>query len=179
MHKKKEEDYFNRCNRLFSGEGKLLVRLYSNEDAFYNPRRSRLFHVLLQLIVMYLQILMLAENKPLMQKAWNYMNDSLRTEVFLRYSPETVACACIYLSARVLRITLPKNPSWFVIFGVKEEDIIDVCKRIVNLYNRGKVSESFASCLSKYVAEMKFYNDFFRISDRSRRFRSRIENIKR
>ena len=98
---------------------------------------------LLQLIVMYLQILMLADSKHLMQKAWNYMNDSLRTEVFLRYSPETVACACIYLSARVLRIPLPKNPSWFIIFGVKEEDIIDVCRRIVNLYNRGKVNYSF------------------------------------
>ncbi|XP_065223252.1 cyclin-L2-like [Planococcus citri] len=92
-----------------------------------------------KLIVMYLQILNFAENKLLMQKAWNYMNDSLRTEVFLRYSPETVACACIYLSARVLRIPLPKSPSWFVIFGVKEEDIIDVCRRIVNLYSREKI----------------------------------------
>lgn len=34
----------------------------------------------------------------------NYMNDSLRTDVFLRFSAETVACACIYLSARTLQV---------------------------------------------------------------------------
>lgn len=32
------------------------------------------------------------------------MNDSLRTDVFLRFSAETVACACIFLSARVLQV---------------------------------------------------------------------------
>ena len=36
----------------------------------------------------------------------NYMNDSLRTDVFLRYSAETVACACIYLSARALQVSI-------------------------------------------------------------------------
>ena len=34
----------------------------------------------------------------------NYMNDSLRTESFVRYSPETIACACVHLSARVLGV---------------------------------------------------------------------------
>ena len=36
----------------------------------------------------------------------NYMNDSLRTDVFLRFSAETVACACIYLSARSLQVSI-------------------------------------------------------------------------
>lgn len=36
----------------------------------------------------------------------NYMNDSLRTEVFVRYDPETIACACIYLSARLLQVSV-------------------------------------------------------------------------
>lgn len=34
------------------------------------------------------------------------MNDSLRTEVFVRYTPENIACACIFLSARVLKVKL-------------------------------------------------------------------------
>lgn len=34
----------------------------------------------------------------------NYMNDSLRTNVFVRFSPETIACACIFLSARQLKV---------------------------------------------------------------------------
>lgn len=67
------------------------------------------------------------------------MNDSLRTDVFLRYQPETVACACIYLTARKLQIALPKNPSWFSVFHVSERDIQDVCLRILRLYERPKV----------------------------------------
>lgn len=35
----------------------------------------------------------------------NYMNDSFRTNVFVRYYPETIACACIYLAARQLQVS--------------------------------------------------------------------------
>lgn len=70
----------------------------------------------------------------------NYMNDSLRTDVFVRYQPETVACACIYLTSRKLNISLPKSPAWFSVFRVSEEDIQDVCFRILRLYRRPKVS---------------------------------------
>lgn len=34
----------------------------------------------------------------------NYMNDSLRTNVFVRFQAETIACACIYLAARALQV---------------------------------------------------------------------------
>lgn len=34
------------------------------------------------------------------------MNDCLRTEAFVRFPPETIACACIYLAARVLRVSM-------------------------------------------------------------------------
>lgn len=36
----------------------------------------------------------------------NYMNDSLRTNVFVRFQPETIACACIYLAARALQVSV-------------------------------------------------------------------------
>lgn len=32
------------------------------------------------------------------------MNDSYRTNVFVRFSPEAIACACIFLSARQLKV---------------------------------------------------------------------------
>lgn len=32
------------------------------------------------------------------------MNDSLRTDAFVRYHPETIACACIFLAARRLQV---------------------------------------------------------------------------
>lgn len=92
---------------------------------------------------MYLQVLGYEQNQKLMQMAWNYMNDSLRTDVFVRYHPETIACACIYLTARKINIPLPSQPSWYGIFKVSKDDIIDVCYRICELYRRPKVIPSF------------------------------------
>lgn len=88
---------------------------------------------------MYLQVLGFEKNQSLMQYSWNYMNDSLRTDVFVRYQPETVACACIYLTARKLKLPLPKNPVWYTLFGATELEIKDVCVRILKLYSRPKV----------------------------------------
>lgn len=91
-----------------------------------------------KLIVMYLKYLELEKHQNMMQMAWNFMNDSFRTDVFVRYQPETIACACIYLTARKQNIPLPANPGWFLIFRVSEEDMLDVCYRIMSLYKRPK-----------------------------------------
>uniref|UniRef100_A0A8C7R882 Cyclin-L2 n=1 Tax=Oncorhynchus mykiss TaxID=8022 RepID=A0A8C7R882_ONCMY len=93
-----------------------------------------------KIIVMYLQVLECEKNTKLVQTAWNYMNDSLRTDVFLRFSAETVACACIYLSARTLQIPLPDQPPWFLLFGASEEDLREICGRILRLYSLPNVS---------------------------------------
>ncbi|EDV23970.1 uncharacterized protein TRIADDRAFT_37896 [Trichoplax adhaerens] len=74
-------------------------------------------------IVTYLKILECNDNTELIQKAWNYMNDSLRTDVFMRYTPETIACACIYLSARQLGIGLPSNPPWYEVFDATTKEM--------------------------------------------------------
>ncbi|KAK6633504.1 hypothetical protein RUM44_004111 [Polyplax serrata] len=104
-----------------------------------------------KLIVLYLQVLGLETKNTLMQLAWNYMNDSLRTDVFVRYQPETVACACIYLTARRLKMPMPKSPPWFSIFKVEEKDIQDICVRILRLYARPKAK---ADVLEKKVQEL-------------------------
>ncbi|XP_019911428.3 cyclin-L1 isoform X2 [Esox lucius] len=101
-----------------------------------------------QIIVMYLQVLECERDTKLVQTAWNYMNDSLRTDVFLRFSAETVACACIYLSARTLQIPLPDQPPWFLLFGASEEDLKEICRRILRLYSLPNVS---LACLLKEV----------------------------
>ena len=44
------------------------------------------------------------KNAALAQNSWNLMNDSLRTNVFVRFTPETIACACIYLGARQMKV---------------------------------------------------------------------------
>lgn len=71
------------------------------------------------------------------------MNDGLRTDIFLRYSPEIIACACIFLSARELGIPLPENPPWYSIFGADQESIKTICIRIVHLYTHKTVTYLF------------------------------------
>lgn len=75
------------------------------------------------------------------------MNNSLQTNVFVRFTPETIACACIFLAARELKvgtgrvtlpwtercgddgslsplqIPLPQRPPWWLVFDAKYEDI--------------------------------------------------------
>jgi len=93
-----------------------------------------------KLIVMYLQALGFEKHQSMMQMSWNYMNDSLQTDVFVQFDPETIACACIYLSARKLQIPLPKSPAWYSLFNSNETDIQDICRKILKLYMRPKVS---------------------------------------
>lgn len=68
----------------------------------------------------------------------NYMNDCLRTNVFVRFDAETIACACIYLAARVLQIPLPNKPHWFLLFGATEENMQEICVTALRLYTRKK-----------------------------------------
>ncbi|BES88186.1 Cyclin, N-terminal domain [Nesidiocoris tenuis] len=105
-----------------------------------------------KIIVMYLQVLGCERNKDFMQLSWNYMNDALRSDVFMRHDPETVAIACIYLSARYLGICLARNPPWYGLFKVTEANIIAVCQKILQLYTRPKVN---ADELEKKVEELK------------------------
>lgn len=93
-----------------------------------------------KIIVMYLQVLCYEDNANMMQLAWNYMNDSLRTDVFVRYEPEVIACACIYLTARKLHLPLPTDPAWFSVFGADEETIKSICVTILRLYKRPKIN---------------------------------------
>lgn len=43
------------------------------------------------------------------------MNDCLRTDVFVRFPPETIACACIFLSARKLEVSAYCNQCWLMV----------------------------------------------------------------
>lgn len=106
---------------------------------------------------MYLQALGFEKHQSIMQMSWNYMNDSLQTDVFVQYDPETIACACIYLSARKLQIPLPKSPAWYSLFNANEMDIQDICRKILRLYLRSKVSKKlFKSLFSELNIFVKY-----------------------
>uniref|UniRef100_A0A0N4ZYQ6 Cyclin-like protein n=1 Tax=Parastrongyloides trichosuri TaxID=131310 RepID=A0A0N4ZYQ6_PARTI len=81
------------------------------------------------------------DNVELIGKAWSYMNDGLRTDIFLRYQPNTIACACLYLASKTLTIpiSLPKKPRpWYEIFNVYEKDVVDISKILFSMYKRHK-----------------------------------------
>ena len=97
------------------------------------------------------------DNHEMIQRAWNYMNDGLRTDIFMRYSPETIAVACIFLSSRVLKVRknvffevfivmsemytlqvpLPMTPSpWWILFNAEQGDIWEIAIILLRMYER-------------------------------------------
>ncbi|ULT88933.1 hypothetical protein L3Y34_007850 [Caenorhabditis briggsae] len=93
-----------------------------------------------RLIVAYGHTLGITQSRPdILQKAWNYMNDGLRTDIFMRYKPETIACACIFLAARTVEdpIALPSTPfHWFEAFDTSDRDVEAIAHQLVVLYAR-------------------------------------------
>ncbi|OAF70569.1 CycL1 [Intoshia linei] len=82
----------------------------------------------------------------------NYMNDALRTTLFVQFSPETIACGCIYLAARDQEKPLPDNPHWYYLYGASTKDVKSISIQLVKLYEREKPSYS---SLIKLVKECK------------------------
>ncbi|XP_071147771.1 cyclin-L1-like [Mytilus galloprovincialis] len=121
-----DQNYINLKNQVIKAERRVLKELGFSVHVKH-PHK---------VIVVYLQVLECENNQKLVQCAWNYMNDSFRTNVFVRFLPETIACACIYLAARQLQIALPDRPSWYSIFNVREDDIQEICLTILRLYAR-------------------------------------------
>ncbi|NXJ95129.1 CCNL1 protein, partial [Corythaixoides concolor] len=137
-----DQNYINTKNQVIKAERRVLKELGFCVHVKH-PHK---------IIVMYLQVLECERNQTLVQTAWNYMNDSLRTNVFVRFQPETIACACIYLAARALQIPLPTRPHWFSLFGTTEEEIQEICLTTLKLYTRKKPNYEF---LDKEVEKRK------------------------
>ncbi|KAJ7995362.1 hypothetical protein DPEC_G00243780 [Dallia pectoralis] len=123
-----DQNYINTKNQVIKAERRILKELGFCVHVKH-PHK---------IIVMYLQVLECEKNQTLVQTAWNYMNDSLRTNVFVRFQAETIACACIYLAARALQMPLPSRPHWYLLFGATEEEIKEICITTLRLYTRKK-----------------------------------------
>eukprot|EP00124_Ichthyophonus_hoferi_P004477 Ihof_evm3s499 gene=Ihof_evmTU3s499 len=88
-----------------------------------------------KLIINYLNLLGL-DNQVLGQTAYNYMNDSFRTNAFCRFQPPTIACATIWLAARNCEVKLADR--WWEVFDSTLNDIKEVAASIMSLYQRKK-----------------------------------------
>ncbi|RKP26488.1 cyclin-L1 [Syncephalis pseudoplumigaleata] len=100
------QDYYNLRNGLLTAEWRLLVALGFD------------VHVQLpySLMVNYLQAMGLSGKKSLVQRAWNYLNDALRTPIYVLHQPHTIACAVIQLAARHEQLPMPEDPPWWQVF---------------------------------------------------------------
>nr|CEL68276.1 TPA: cyclin 4, putative [Neospora caninum Liverpool] len=72
----------------------------------------------------------------LSQRAWGYLNDSMRTTLCCEVQPAVIAVGSIFLAACDLGIPLPEETGWHELFDVSWEDVTKVCDAILSLYTR-------------------------------------------
>ena len=90
--------------------------------------------------------------KQALQLAWNYMNDGLRTNLFVRYPTKTIACACIHLATLKLNVPMPE---WWVYFGATTVDVETAGETIMALYTRPRRSYEVLSAEVQAIVDKK------------------------
>lgn len=116
--------YFKLKNEVIKAERRLLKELGFCVHVKY-PHK---------IIIVILKLFEQIQNQELTQLAWNFMNDSLKTDLFMRFTPDQIGCTCIWLAARQKKICLPKNPHWYELFSIKTEEIETIASVILELY---------------------------------------------
>lgn len=72
----------------------------------------------------YLRTLGYDNDQDFIQAAWNYANDSLRTQLCLKFTPEVIATGCIALASRKVQILFPDDLPWWELFDATEAHIL-------------------------------------------------------
>ncbi|ORX89340.1 cyclin-like protein, partial [Basidiobolus meristosporus CBS 931.73] len=142
------------------------MEAYSNE--FYVMKKGLLqaemliltklaFNVQVQLpygmLINYIRSLELTNHPEVPQMAWNYLNDSLRTNIYVCYQPPTIACSMVFLAARTCAVKLPLSPPWWEVFDTTLEDMEHIAALVLDLYRKKLPTELplTAAELEEYV----------------------------
>ena len=94
-----------------------------------------LYHILDHPHKYILYYVRLLDGTPVLaQAAWNYLNDSARLDVALRYPAKEVACAAVYMAARKTAFPLPEHPPWWALMTADKHRLLAICRDILALY---------------------------------------------
>jgi hypothetical protein len=112
------------------------------KDTIFAAERKMLkslgFHVFVEhphrFILAFLKILGCHDNRELVQKCWNFLNDSMRTTLCVQYPAHVVAATAIYLAARTLQRALPVQ--WWTLFDTTLEQLEDAGMQVLLLYEK-------------------------------------------
>ncbi|OBZ85626.1 Cyclin-L1 [Choanephora cucurbitarum] len=90
------------------------------------------------LMINYLRILGLEEHRAITRRAWNYLNDGLRTTIYVTHEPSTIACAAIWLACLEESVKLPTDlgKEWWLLFDVDSVHFKNAAAHIKRLYYR-------------------------------------------
>ena len=80
------------------------------------------------------------KSRDLLQKSWSCLNDMYRTSLIVNYSPNSLACAAIFLAARLNYFFLPQKVEWWKLFKVNYDDICNIVSETLLLYENNQVS---------------------------------------
>ena len=87
------------------------------------------------LLMNYFKALDLNEDLEFCQKALNYLNDMFMTDAFLRYQPNVIACACIYMASWNTKSYLTdSNVPWWDIFDVSMKQMEILAGNLIFTY---------------------------------------------
>eukprot|EP01018_Ginkgo_biloba_P035118 Gb_10896 [translate_table: standard] len=80
----------------------------------------------------------------LVQVAWNFVNDGLRTSLCLQFKPHHIAAGAIFLAAKFLKVKLPSNGQmvWWQEFQVTPQQLEDFSNQMLELYEQNGVSSA-------------------------------------
>uniref|UniRef100_A0AC34REM9 Cyclin-like domain-containing protein n=1 Tax=Panagrolaimus sp. JU765 TaxID=591449 RepID=A0AC34REM9_9BILA len=91
-------------------------------------------------IFVYLRTLALSDNERLLNAAWASMNDCMKTDLFLRYFPKTIAAACIVRTCRKnnpeFELPVIDGFHWYEVFSVSSRDVEHIIEVLDKLYER-------------------------------------------
>lgn len=136
-HDKLKAELFDTEKRILKESGFDLLSIYPHKMLV------NYYHALVRILDEDQNVWTEAVNRTIVQRAWNYCNDCLRSDIFCRYSQETVVCACINKSLQDNNLLFPKSSCgqpWYSLFIEKESNVTEAMEMIARIYDKSDIN---------------------------------------